>query len=78
MNIVDEDEVIRLLNVNNVENECKKEHYESDVIEKDTDMVEVTNNGRIGSNGSCIERRSDEPAELNFEKGDETARFVCV
>lgn len=78
MNIVEEDEMIKLLDVKDVETEDKKEHYEPDVIEDDTETGEVTNNGSIGSNGSCIERRSDEPAELSFEKGDEIARFVFV
>lgn len=71
MNIVEEDEMVKLLDVKDVENESIKEHYESEVIENDTETVEVTNNDSIGSNSSCIERRSDEPAELSFEKGDE-------
>lgn len=73
MNIDEKDELVKLLEVKDVENESQKEHYESEIIENDTDAVEVevTYNGSIGSNGSCVERRSDEPAELSFEKGDE-------
>lgn len=74
MNVVDEVELVKLLDVKDMENDSKKEHYEADIIENDTDTLEVVKNGSIGSNGSCVERRSDEPAELSFEKGDE----ICV
>lgn len=72
MNIDEKDELVKLLDVKDMENDCKKEHYESEVIENDTDTVEVeaTYNGSIGSSAPCVERRSDEPAELSFEKGD--------
>lgn len=82
MNVVEEDEMVKLLDVKDIEIADKKEHFESEIIENDTETVEVTHNGSIGSNGSCVERRSDEPAELSFEKGDDTAimhyLFICV
>lgn len=78
MNIVDEDEMVKLLDVKDADSDGKKEHYEADVIENDMDTVEVIQNGSIGSNGSCVERRSDEPAELSFEKGDKTIRFFFM
>lgn len=71
MNVVDEDEMVKLLDVKDTVCDSKKEHYEADVIENDTETVEIVKNGSIGSNGSCVERRSDEPAELSFERGDE-------
>lgn len=71
MNIDEKDELVKLLDVKDMENDCKKEHYESEIIENDTVEVEATYNGSIGSSGPCVERRSDEPAELSFEKGDE-------
>lgn len=79
MNIIEE-EMVNLLDIKDVKNDDKKGHYESEVIENETDLVEITKNGSIGSNNSCIERRSDEPAELSFEKGDEIvdALFICV
>lgn len=71
MNVVDEVELVKLLDVKDMENGSKKEHYEADVIENDIETIEVVKNGSIGSNSSCVERRSDEPAELSFAKGDE-------
>lgn len=81
MNTIDDDEMVTLFDAKDIQalNTGKKDDYEADVIESDTDALEIVKNGSICSNGSCTERRSDEPTELSFEKGDEiTMKLICV
>lgn len=66
----EDDELVKLLDVKDIEFIEASELIES--FENDQ-FDNVNGNGDSKSNGiipACTERRSDEPTELSFEKGD--------
>lgn len=84
--ITDDDEVVKLLGVKDIEiiepNDLIDENDENDKNtenKKPIDIQEQNNGADKIPNGivePCTERRSDEPTELSFEKGDEIS-FIC-
>lgn len=78
--ITDDDEIAKLLDVKDMEIIEPDELMENDENDKNTEnqkqIIEQHEDGNKGrkSNGTiepCTDRRSDEPTELSFEKGNE-------
>lgn len=86
--ITDDDEIGKLLDINDMEIIESDELIENNENDKNTEnskqIIESQENGNRNecqkSNGiiePCTERRSDEPTELSFEKGEELIEVVC-
>lgn len=82
--ITDDDEIVKLLDVKDMEIIQPDELIENNENDQNTEnkkrIIEQQENGNESptSNGiiePCTERRSDEPTELSFEKGDEIFHF---
>lgn len=79
--ITDDDEIAKLLDVKDMEIIDPDELIENDKnTENKKQIIEQQENGNetTKSNGfiePCTERRSDEPTELSFEKGDEIFHY---
>lgn len=84
--VTEDEEIVKLLDVKDIEFIETSELLENDENDKNTENTKlinesngVNNSDNCGpeqmSNGNviiCTERRSDEPTELSFEKGNQT------
>lgn len=82
--VTEDDEIIKLLDVKDIEFIETSELIENDENDKNCENTKLINDGNgvivsdnivdnQKSNGeiiACTERRSDEPTELSFEKGE--------
>lgn len=84
--VTEDEEIVRLLDVKDIEFIETSELIENDEIIQNHESVHTNGSndrksscGDKASNGeviACTERRSDEPTELSFEKGDTKQHII--